>query len=212
MSTQTVPTRGRKGSQGLDARKQVARRRVAAQMIVDARKHAALRRVAAPMIVDAHEQAALRRVAAPMIVDAHEQAALRRLTAQMIAEAVELPPTTWVAGACTSKSMDPDAASAPRASLAHGPLTAGKTRPQSWVRVRSDRCPLTLEEEACLSRVAALLRAEAVELGPESSVGARLDSRGIRLALECENPNRPGARVRRSPRATRGGAAARPAR
>jgi len=191
MSTQTVPTRGRKGSQGLDARKQVARRRVAAQMIVDARKHAAVRRVAAPMIVDAHEQAPLRRVAAQMIVDAHEQAAVRRLTAQMIAEAAELPPTTWVAGRLHIEVDDWDERVLPELAL----LMAADRRQnsaQSWVRVRSDRCPLTLEEEACLRRVAALLRAEAAELGPESSVGARLDSRGIRLALECENPNRPG--------------------
>jgi len=191
MSIQAVPTRGRKGSQGLDARKQVALRRVAAQMIVDARKRAAMRRVTAPTIVDAHEQAGLRRVTAPMIVDAHEQAALRRVTAQMIAEAAELSPTTWVAGRLRLEVDDWGERVLPELALLMA-VDRRQDSPESWIRIRSDRCPLASEEEACLRRVAALLRAEAAELGPDSSVGARLDGWGIRLALECENPSRPG--------------------
>lgn len=60
--------------------------------------------------------------------------------------------------------------------------------PASWARGRSERCPLTLVEEACLRRVAAVLRAEASELAPESGVAAYPENLGIRLALECERP------------------------
>ena len=124
-------------------------------------------------------------------LDAREHAALRRVAAQMISEAAELPPTSW---ATEHLRLDVDEWGE-RVLPELASLMAVDRRqdsPESWIRVRSDRCPLASEEEACLRRVAALLRAEAAELGPESSVGARLDGWGIRLALECENPSRPG--------------------
>jgi hypothetical protein len=120
-----------------------------------------------------------------------EQAALRRVAAQMIAESAELPPTTWVAERLRLELDGWGERVLPElASLMAVDRRADSS--QSWIRRRSDRCPLTLEDEACLRRVAALLRAEATELGPESSVGARLDGWGIRLGLECENPSAPG--------------------
>jgi len=120
-----------------------------------------------------------------------EQAALRRVAAQMIAESAELPPTTWVA---ERLRLEPDAWGERVLPELAALMAVDRRRDssQSWVRRRSDHCPLTLDDEACLRRVAALLRAEATELGPDSSVGARLDGWGIRLGLECENPSAPG--------------------
>jgi hypothetical protein len=123
-------------------------------------------------------------------LEAREQAALRRVAAQMTAEAAELPPTSWVAQHLRlevdqwGERMLPELArvmaAERRQDTAH-----------SWVRRRTDRCPLTWDEEASLRRVASLLRAEAGELGPESSAGTRLDRWGIQLALECENTTAP---------------------
>jgi hypothetical protein len=119
--------------------------------------------------------------------DTREQAALRRVGAQIHAEAAELPPTAWLAERLGlgidewDEHVLPELATA----MANG---RGPEPPQSWVRVRSERCPLMLAEEACVRRVAAFLRAEAAELGPASSVGTHLESLGIRLALECESP------------------------
>jgi len=123
-------------------------------------------------------------------LDPREQAALRRVAAQMTAEAAELPPTTWAAERLRldvhewGERVLPELASLVAAEPTHE--SAG-----SWTRTRSDGCPLTLEEEACLRRVASNLRAEAAELGPGSPVGSRLDSWGIKLALDCESPRPP---------------------
>ena len=119
--------------------------------------------------------------------DAREQAALRRVAAQITAEAAELPENTWLAERLGLEIRVWDKQVLPELALAMaGEL--GPEPPQSWVRVRPERCPLMLAEEASLRRVAALLRAEASELGPESVGGAYLESVGVRLALECESP------------------------
>jgi hypothetical protein len=117
-----------------------------------------------------------------------EQAALRRVAAEMTAEAAELPPTSWVAVHLRlgvegwGERVLPELFSLMAAEDADQPA-------QSWIRVRSDHCPLTLAEEASLRRVSAILQAEGAELGPTSQVGSRLNSWGIRLALECERPS-----------------------
>jgi len=123
-------------------------------------------------------------------LDPREQAALRRVAAQMIAEAAELPSTSWAAQRLRvdvdewGERVLPELASLMAAEP--GQQSAG-----SWIRTRSDRCRLTLEEEACLRRVASNLRAEAAELGPGSVMGSRLDSWVIRLALDCERRRPP---------------------
>ncbi len=119
--------------------------------------------------------------------DALEQAALRRVAAQITAEAAELPDNAWLAERLDLEIRVWDKQVLPELALA---MTGepGPEPPQSWVRVRPERCPLMLAEEASLRRVAAFLRAEAAELGPESVGGAYLESVGIRLALECERP------------------------
>jgi hypothetical protein len=120
--------------------------------------------------------------------DARERAALRRVAAQITAEAAELPENTWLAERLSLEIRVWDRRVLPELALAMaGEL--GPEPPQPWVRVRPERCPLMLAEEASLRRVAALLRAEAAELGSESVGGAYLDSLGIRLALECESPS-----------------------
>lgn len=119
--------------------------------------------------------------------DARERAALRRVSAQITAEAAELPDNTWLAERLGLEIRVWDKQVLPELALA---MTGEQwpEPPESWVRVRPERCPLMLAEEAALRRVAALLRAEAAELGSESSGGAYLESLGIRLALECERP------------------------
>jgi hypothetical protein len=120
-----------------------------------------------------------------------EEASLRRLTAQMQAEADELPQGGWVAERLDSQDglwewgerVLPELAALMAAETAHEPA-------RSWVRRRSDQSPLREEEEACLRRMAALLRAEAAELGDGSRLATRLDGWGIRLALRCEAPER----------------------
>jgi hypothetical protein len=124
-------------------------------------------------------------------VQEREEASLRRLAAQMKAEANELPQGGWVV-----KHLDPqdglwewgervlpELAARMAAETDHEPA-------DSWVRRRSDESALDEEEEACLRRMAALLRAEAAELGEGSGLGKRLDGWGIRLALRCEAPER----------------------
>lgn len=133
---------------------------------------------------------AARSRAATRRLEPREQAALRRVAAQMTAEAAELPRTTWAAERLRldldewGERVLPELATLTAADRGHEP--AG-----SWTRTRADSCPLTLEEEACLRRVASNLRAEAAELGPGSLVGSRLDSWGIKLALDCESPRAP---------------------
>jgi hypothetical protein len=119
--------------------------------------------------------------------DAREQAALRRVTAQIAAEAAELPPNTWLAKRLDLEIKEWEDQVLPQLAVAMA-RERGPEPPQPWVRMRSERCPLMLADEACLRRIAAILRAEATELGPESVVGAHLDRLGIRLALECESP------------------------
>jgi len=117
-----------------------------------------------------------------------EEAALRRVAAEMTVEAAELPPTSWVAVHLRlgvegwGERVLPELFSLMAAEDAAQPA-------QPWIRVRSDHCPLTLEEEASLRRVSAILRAEGAELVPTSQVGARLNSWGIRLAVEFERPS-----------------------
>ena len=119
--------------------------------------------------------------------DAREQAALRRVAAQISAEAAELPPNTWLAERLGLEIGVWDKQVLPELALAMtGEL--GPEPPQPWVRVRPERCPLMLAEEASLRRIATVLRSEAAELAPESSVAAHLDGLGIRLALACETP------------------------
>ena len=104
--------------------------------------------------------------------DAREEAALRRLAAQITAEAAELPENTWLAERLGLEIRLWDKQVLPELALAMAG-EPGPEPPESWVRVRPERCPLTLAEEASLRRVAALLRAEATELGPKSLGGAR---------------------------------------
>ncbi len=116
-----------------------------------------------------------------------EQAALRRVSAHVDAEAAELPPNTWLAARLGieidqwGEQLLPDLAR-----LMSSEQGSESTR--SWVRERSDHCPLTQAEESCLRRIASVLRAEAAELGSESTAGAHLDRLGIMLWLECEAP------------------------
>jgi hypothetical protein len=119
--------------------------------------------------------------------NAREQAALRRVAAQMNAEAAELPPNTWLAQRLRVEVDEWGERVLPELALRMA-IDREPESAQSWVRMRSERSPLTLAEESCLRRLAALLRAEGAELGTESSVGTRLDSWGIRLSLECERP------------------------
>jgi len=123
----------------------------------------------------------------PQDPDTRERAALRRVAAQINAEAAELPDNAWLAERLGLEIRLWDERVLPELALIMA-YEEWPEPPESWVRGRSDRCPLTLVEEACLRRVAAALRAEASELGPESGVGAYLESLGIRLALECERP------------------------
>jgi len=116
-----------------------------------------------------------------------DQAALRRVSAHLHAEAAELPPNTWLAERLAIEINQWGERVLPE--LAHlMSIDCESGSPFSSVRVRSDRCPLTQPEESCLRRIAAVLRAEADELGSESPLGARLDRLGIMLWLECEAP------------------------
>jgi hypothetical protein len=120
-----------------------------------------------------------------------EHAALRRVSTEMGAEAAELPPTSWVAEHLRLGVEEWGERVLPE--LFRLMATEDTDQfPYSWVRRRSDRCALTLAEEASLRRLAAILRAEGAELGSASQVGANLDRWGIRLALQCESP--PGMR------------------
>jgi hypothetical protein len=119
--------------------------------------------------------------------DARETAALLSSAAQITAEAAELPDNTWLAERLGLEIRVWDKQVLPELALAMA-RGLGPEPPQPWVRVRRDQCPSMLAEEAALRRLAALLRAEAAELGPESAGGACLESVGIRLALECERP------------------------
>ena len=126
-------------------------------------------------------------------IDKKEQAALRRLAAHMRAEAVELE-GEWVAERLDSDAGLPDWGDRviPELSAlmsAEGTQTVTPT--PVFVRHRTDPCPLSEDEEACLRRTAALLRAEAAELGRDSMIGRRFDGWGSRLTPECEDPNRP---------------------
>ena len=119
--------------------------------------------------------------------DAREQAALRRVAAQISAEAAELPPNTWLAERLGLEIRVWDKQVLPELALAMaGEL--GPEPPQSWVRVRPERCPLMLAEEASLRRVATVLRAEAAELGPESSVAAHLEGWASGSPLHASAP------------------------
>jgi hypothetical protein len=123
----------------------------------------------------------------PQDPDTRERAALRRVAAQITAEAAELPPNTWLSERLDLEIEEWEDRLLPQL----GSAMANEREPEppnSWVRVRSEGCPLMLAEEACLRRIATVLRSEAAELGPESSVAAHLEGLGIRLALECESP------------------------
>jgi hypothetical protein len=126
-------------------------------------------------------------------IDQREQAALRRLAAHMRAEAAELE-ERWVAHRIGPDAGLPDWGERviPELSAlmsAEGTPTVEPS--QAWVRHRTEGCPLSWEEEACLRRTAALLRAEAAELGEDSEIGRRFDRWGSQLAVECEDPSRP---------------------
>ena len=126
-------------------------------------------------------------------IDHREEAALRRLAAHMRAEAEELE-GTWVAERFDSGAELPhwgDRVIPELTALMSTEGTPTIVASPVFVRRRTDPCPLSEEEEACLRRTAALLRAEAAELGRDSDVGRRFDGWGSRLALECEAPNRP---------------------
>jgi hypothetical protein len=123
-------------------------------------------------------------------LEAREQAALRRVAAQMIAEAAELPPTSWVAQHLRIEVDEWGERVLPELARVMA-VERRQDAAQSWIRRRSDRCPLTWDEEACLRRIGSLFRAEAAELGPKSSAGTRLDGWGIRLAMECESATEP---------------------
>ena len=125
--------------------------------------------------------------------DNRERAALRRLAAHMKAEAVELD-GKWVAPRLDSDAGLPDWGERVIPELTALMSTEGTPTvvpARTWTGRRTDACPLSREEEACLRRTAALLRAEAAELGGESEIGRRFDAWGSRLALECEDPDRP---------------------
>ena len=123
-----------------------------------------------------------------------DEAALRRVSAHLHAEAAELPPDTWLAERLGIEINQWGERVLPElARLMASDRESGS--PYSSVRVRSEGCPLTPPEESCLRRIAAVLRAEADELGTQSPLGARLDRLGITLWLECEAPD--GAHRRR---------------
>lgn len=123
-------------------------------------------------------------------IDKREQAALRRLGAHLRAEAEELE-GAWVAERLGSDAELPEWGERVIPELTALMSAEGTpTVVDAWVRSRPDGCPLSEDEEACLRRTAALLRAEAAELGGDSEIGRRFDGWGSRLALECEDPNR----------------------
>jgi hypothetical protein len=117
-----------------------------------------------------------------------EEASLRRLTAHLHAEADELPRDGWVAEHLDPRAGLVDCVERTLPELAA--LMADESARDSWTRRRSDPRSLDEDEEACLRRIAALLRAEAAELEDGSPLARRLDGWGIRLALTCEAPER----------------------
>ncbi len=125
-------------------------------------------------------------------LDKREQAALRRLAAHMRAEAQELD-GRWVSERLDAEAELPhwgDRVIPELAALMAAEDTPTIVAAPVFARNRTDASPLSDDEEACLRRTAALLRAEAAELGRESEVGRRFDGWGSRLALECEVPDR----------------------
>lgn len=135
------------------------------------------------------EHATLERQAAQRMGE-RERAALRRLGALMRAEATELAPGDWVAARLDPEVHLRDWGERLLPELSRLMVVEEPEGPNPWARRRSDRCPLNEEQEACLRRLAVLLRAEAAELGRASPLGRRLGGWGIRLALECEDPER----------------------
>ncbi len=124
-----------------------------------------------------------------------ERAALRRVSAHLSAEAAELPPDTWLAERLDIEVDQWGERVLPDLARLMSSERGSEESSYAWARVRSGGCPLTQPEESCLRRIAAVLRAEADELGSESPVGAYLDRLGIMLWLECEAPG--GTRHRR---------------
>jgi len=117
-----------------------------------------------------------------------ERAALRRVSAHLSAEAAELPPDTWLGERLDIEIDQWGERVLPDLARLMSSEQRSEESAHAWARVRSNSCPLTQPEESCLRRIAAVLRAEADELGSESPVGAHLDRVGIMLWLECEAP------------------------
>jgi len=117
-------------------------------------------------------------------------AALRRVAALMAAETAELP-----AHGRLRPRLAADVAIGgwgdivlPELSALMRELEPGR---ELFVRERAPHPPLRAQEEAAARRLAALLRAEAAELADATPASARrLDAWGIRLAIECQRPQR----------------------
>jgi hypothetical protein len=123
------------------------------------------------------------------LVQKAEEAALRRLSAHLQAEAAELDPGSWLYAHLVADQWVGDWGERVVPELAG--LMSPSWEADRWVGRSHERCPLEGTDEAALRRLAALLRAEAVELGDESPLGRRLEGWGIRIALDCARPEVP---------------------
>jgi hypothetical protein len=126
---------------------------------------------------------------ATISADQAEEAALRRMSAHLRAEAEELEPGTWLHDRLVADDWIHESCDRIVAEL--GRLMGPSWESDRWVGRASEMCPLDAPEEAALRRLAALMRAEAAELGGGSALGRRLESWGIRIALDCGRPEAP---------------------
>src|SRR5437870_4006174 len=110
-----------------------------------------------------------------------EEAALRRLAAHLQAEAAELEPGSWLHTRLVADHWIGDWGEHVLPELAG--LMSPAWEADRWIGRSHERCPLDGPDEAALRRLAAHLRAEALELGDDSPLGRRLERWGIRIAL-----------------------------
>jgi hypothetical protein len=118
-----------------------------------------------------------------------EEAALRRLSAHLRAEAAELDAGSWLHARLVADQWVGEWGDRIVPELTG--LMEPAWESDCWVGRAHECCPLDGPDEAALRRLAAHLRAEAVELGDESPLGRRLERWGIRIGLDCARPEAP---------------------
>jgi hypothetical protein len=118
-----------------------------------------------------------------------EEAALRRLSAHLRAEAEELEPGSWLHERLVAEEWIGEWCDRIVADV--GRLMGPSWESDRWVGRAYERCPLEAPEEASLRRLAAVMRAEAAELGDRSALGRRLEGWAIRIALDCGRAEAP---------------------